>query len=175
MYIPFLISLTYIYFAAIKTTADQIPKRHEFENVLQNLVITEMIYLLGRFWLLSFYEFSLLNFLAFSLVQDIYFYLVHYILHKYLYFIHKQHHSVYGPMHAWHCYWVEHIILNIGSVGIPFMLFPNPSWFLLLITIAEIYTSVNGHTNGSPHHKHHLDITKRLGSIYLIDRLMKSY
>jgi sterol desaturase/sphingolipid hydroxylase (fatty acid hydroxylase superfamily) len=175
MYLPGIITGTYIYFSVKKTVAGDEPKQDALDNVMYNLVLTEILYFVGYFWIIPFQNFSLFNLFAFWIVQDIYFYLVHLLFHRYLFQYHKQHHSSYGPFLSWYCHWSEHLFLNLGSVGIPFIMFPNPSWLFLLTICIEVYTSVNGHTIGSPHHKHHLDTTKRLGSIYIIDKLLGNY
>lgn len=158
-----------------KDVADYpIPTWVQIINVLENLIITDALFV-SSFWLLPFGSLSFTNLLMMFIVQDIYFYTIHKLFHVFAYKLHKLHHSIYGPFYAWHATVIEHITINLMSVGVPWYLFPNPSWLFVIICMMEIYTSVNGHTYGSPHNIHHVYQNKRLGSIYLVDRVLGTY
>lgn len=136
-------------------------------QIYSNLVLTELAYGLSRFFNIHKDEFDPFNLIYFFIIQDIYFYFVHKYLHKYS--MHYMHHTQFRPSCAWYADYREHLLLNVGSVGISYILFPNTNLVFHLIIYLQIYTSVNGHTRGSKHHKHHLNSNKRYGSIYLID------
>jgi sterol desaturase/sphingolipid hydroxylase (fatty acid hydroxylase superfamily) len=183
-YVPFLVTLLYTYFAVKKTqlaVEESSPPSNVLNSVVVNLAITEVIYLFGWFYdpltcdspscSLSFSRIIL-----FYVMQDIYFYFIHrYIFHKWLTDFHAVHHQFIIAYAAWYGHPLEHILLNIGSIIIPFWIFPNPAWVLFIIIIQQIYTSVNGHTPNSPHSVHHNCPTKRFGSIYLVDRLLDTF
>lgn len=139
-------------------------------QIYSNLALTEVAYGLSRFFNIHKEEvdiFNLVNLIAFFIFQDIYFYTVHMYLHNYS--IHYMHHTQFRPSCAWYADYREHLLLNVGSVGVSYILFPNNIVIFHLIIYLQIYTSVNGHTRGSKHHKHHLNPNKRYGSIYFID------
>jgi len=145
--------------------------------VLKNLVGTEVLYLIASLTLTLPDTWNPFNLLPIIVLQDVWFYSVHQLFHKVptLYQYHKLHHSMYGAFYAWYSTLLEHIIINIASVAVPFWFFRVNSYYLLGLIVLQIYTSIDGHTNGSPHNKHHLNIRKRLGSIYLLDRLFGSF
>lgn len=184
-YIPFLVTLLYAYFAVKKTHTPEetSPPDDVLNNIIINLGITELIYLLG--WIYDPFtctsstnvcSLSFTRLVLFYIAQDIYFYIVHkYIFHKFLTRFHAVHHKFIVAYAAWYGHPLEHVLLNLGSIIIPFWMFPNPAWMLFVIIIQQIYTSVNGHTPNSPHSVHHNYSTKRFGSIYLVDRLFGSY
>lgn len=176
MYIPLYISLLYIYISVHLQSNNYAVKNKEVRIVAKNIIATELLWYLGYSYILTYLpSFSLLNLILFFITQDIYFYSVHYLLHKYFYRIHAMHHSIYGPFYAWYSTVTEHVLLNLGSIAVPFILFPNSSLTLIFIITLQMYTSINGHTENSPHSKHHADPKKRLGSIYLVDRFLDSY
>jgi hypothetical protein len=176
MYIPLYISFLYIYISVRLQLNNYTVKNKEVRVVSRNILATELLWYVGHSYILTYLpSFSLLNLILFFIAQDIYFYSVHYLLHKYFYSIHATHHSIYGPFYAWYSTAIEHILLNLGSIAVPFILFPNSSLTFICIITLQMYTSINGHTDNSPHSKHHADTRKRLGSIYLVDRFMDSY
>lgn len=180
MYIPFGLTFWYFYLSVKKLPNNSRgPNTLEFINVLRNVLITEILFLVTDWYIFPsiFIEsFSLLNIIGFFIIQDIYFYSIHKLLHILLFnSVHSLHHKHYAPYNAWYASLPDHLLLNVGSLGVPFYLFPNTRWLFMIIVFLEIYTSINGHTMNSPHHKHHLDYTKRLGSLYIIDRLMGSF
>lgn len=185
-YIPFLVTLLYAYFAVKKThlTLEENPPPNDvLNNIIINLGITELIYLFV--WLYDpitctsssdMCSLSFTRLIMFYVMQDIYFYCVHkYIFHKFLARFHTVHHKFIVAYAAWYGHPLEHTLLNLGSIIIPFWIFPNPDWVLFIIIIQQIYTSVNGHTPNSPHSVHHNNLTKRFGSIYLVDRLLDTF
>lgn len=168
--------MIYLYFSVHLSLKSFVATNAQILQVSKNLFITELLYFLGDTYLINYNaSFSFINFILFILMQDLYFYAVHFIMHNYIYRIHVLHHSLYSPYYAWYGSVYEHIFLNLGSVGIPFMIFPNSSLCFFVIITLQTYTSVNGHTSDSPHSIHHLHPKKRLGSIYLIDRLLGTY
>jgi len=167
-----------VYIAVKKTELPNgdVPPMSVINKVFYNLILTEVFFFLA--WLYDFPVgvFSFTNLVIFYIVQDIYFYLVHkFIFHGPLYFMHKRHHERLDAYAAWYASTIEHILLNIGSIAVPFWLFPNATLVFLVIILQQIYTSVDGHTLNSPHSVHHKDITRRFGSIYLLDRLFGSF
>jgi len=174
MYFP--IFIWYIYISHIKTNEGSILTNDAIINVIKNLIITDNIYLFVSCYY-EFSEFSLLNIILMLIAQDIYFYTMHKVFHnKYMYnSFHHIHHQSLQPFYAWRAHIVEHIVVNIGSIAIPFFLFPNNSYVLTLIVLVQVYTSVNGHTGLTDHAKHHIDHNKCLGSIYIMDRLLFTY
>lgn len=185
-YVPLLITLLYTYFAVKKTqltVEDNSPPGDVLNNIVINLAITELIYLFGWLYdpLTCDYppcncSLSFNRLILFYITQDIYFYCVHkYVFHKFLTRFHAVHHKFIIAYAAWYGHPLEHILLNLGSIIIPFWIFPNPAWVLFIIIIQHIYTSVNGHTPNSPHSVHHNYPTKRFVSIYLVDRLLDTF
>lgn len=174
MYIPALITIWYLYVSVKKSDNIQ-PTNLELVQIIINLLITEVLYYIADKYIFVYTNFSIVNIVLFLLAQDIYFYFIHYLLHKYLYSIHSKHHTKYGALYAWYATIPDHIFLNLFSVGVPFYIFCNSSYIFVLLIILQIYTSVNGHTKNSPHSTHHKYILKRLGSIYLMDRLLNTY
>lgn len=176
MYIPLYITILYLYFSVHLSSQSFVATNRQILKVSKNLFVTECLYCLGDIYVLRYLpSFSIINFILFILAQDVYFYFVHYIMHKYFYSIHALHHTIYAPFYAWYGSVYEHIFLNLGSIAIPFILFPNSSLIFLLIITLQTYTSVNGHTSDSPHSVHHVHPKRRLGSVYLIDRLMRTF
>ncbi len=180
IYIPFAIIAIYSYFAVkLSDLPDDshILTSEIINNVTINVLISELLYFIG--WLYDPFEYtglSVKNLLMFFVTQDIYFYLVHkYIFHGPLWYLHHQHHNYINSYLAWYCSPIEQLLLNLGSVAFSFWLFPNAEWVLVAIICLQTYTSVNGHTPNSPHSVHHRFPNKRFGSIYLVDRLMKSF
>lgn len=169
------IFLAYWYFA-VKYTADT-PNNDIFTTVMTNVVLTEALFWSGLQYLDFSESFSLMRLLGFFLAQDLYFYASHRLFHSvpFLYVFHKVHHREYSPVCAWYSHPADHILINVMSVGVSFWLFPNPYWTLVLICIAQCRSSVTGHREGTPHKLHHLNVQKRLGSVYLFDRLLGSY
>jgi sterol desaturase/sphingolipid hydroxylase (fatty acid hydroxylase superfamily) len=147
----------------------------ELSIIFVNLLITEILNEIVCRWFIFPTYLSIINLILLFLFQDVYFYTVHYIMHKYFYSYHQLHHEYFGAVYAWMGHPLEHVILNIGSFGIPFLLFPNPYYVYLLLICQQIYTSINGHTDDSPHHRHHRNPTKRYGSIYIVDTLMDTF
>jgi len=119
---------------------------------------------------------SVFNLLVFYILQDLYFYTVHrFLFHGILWKFHAKHHKIkINPADAWNATLVEHICLNLGSVVVPWLLFPNCNTVLYLLVMQQVYTSVNGHKEKSPHSVHHR-YKKRYGSIYLFDRIFNTY
>jgi len=180
MYIPGFITALYLYIVAKKSSDGNdilypLPTMKQLYTVMINVLYTDLVAVYAFWFSDLFAGFSIFNLIMFFLIQDVYFYSVHRLLHKYAYWIHKAHHEIYGPFFAWHASIPDHILVNIMSVAVSFWLFPNTKLVLLFIITLEVYTSVNGHTFNSPHYKHHQDVTKRLGSQYLIDRFLGSY
>lgn len=178
-YLPGLISTLYVYFSVKKSNLpdEQEPPTCVLHNVILNLAITEVVFMLG-WWddLITVQYFKFSNILLFYLMQDVYFYCVHkYIFHGILWRLHAMHHQCITSYAAWYGHSIEHIVLNIGSVVVPAWLFPTTPFVFMLIIIQQIYTSVNGHSAHSPHSIHHANNNKRFGSIYLIDRLRGSF
>jgi sterol desaturase/sphingolipid hydroxylase (fatty acid hydroxylase superfamily) len=144
--------------------------------VLKNLLITELAFLFISAYYVFPNEMNYFNILFMMLTQDVYFYTTHRLFHtKYLYKYHKTHHTGLHPLYAWHAEHIDHIIVNLGSIAVPFMIFPNPGYILTLIALLEIYTSVNGHTGKTVHTEHHTDSNKRYGSLYILDRILGTY
>lgn len=169
------IFLAYWYFALRHT--EQIPKPDVLLTVLVNVLFTEALFWTGLQYLDFNKSFSIWRLLGFLLAQDLYFYASHRLFHSvpFLYVFHKVHHQEYSPVCAWHSHLVDHMLINVASVAVSFWLFPNPYWTLVLICIAQCRSSVTGHRDGTPHQLHHLNVQKRLGSVYLFDRLIGSY
>lgn len=181
-YLPFLVTALYAYLAVKKTSLgpdDQPPQGNVLDNIVMNLAITEIVYFLG--WLYdpitcSDCSVSFIRLLMFYITQDIYFYFIHrYVFHKWFPRFHAIHHKFIVAYAAWYGHPLEHLLLNLGSIIVPFWIFSNPPWVLFLIIIQQIYTSVNGRTPNSPHSVHHNYPTKRFGSIYLVDRLLDTF
>ncbi len=177
MYFPFIITISYMYWAVKHTgTSYHNPTDQEFACVLVNTIISDLIYSYAYFFCDIFADsFSFWRFIGFILAQDVYFYTVHKLFHKYAIDWHSKHHKYFSPFNAWHEHPVSHILINLGSVAVPFWLFNNPSWVLFCIVCAQTFSSVTGHRIDTPHYVHHLDSNKRLGSIYLVDRFFRSY
>jgi len=180
MYIPFVITILYFYTAVKKLNNTRGPTYEELYIIVRNLLVTEIL-----FWYTDWYAFSdiftnafsIINLVMFFISQDIYFYGIHKILHfKYIFqTVHYIHHGHYATYNAWYAHILDHILLNLLSIGVPFAVFPNTRWVFMLIAFLEVYTSVNGHSKNSKHYNHHINHKHRLGSIYIIDRLMGSY
>ena len=175
MYIPLLITSLYLYVSVKKSDSSFTPSFSELWQVCINLLITELLYYVADSYIYTYINFSFTNLIMFFISQDIYFYFMHYLFHNHLYIFHIKHHTEYGPFYAWHATIPDHIFLNLFSFGIPFYLFNNSSLVFVLLVILQIYTSINGHTKKSPHSIHHKNVKKRLGSIYLVDRLLGTY
>lgn len=169
------ISLSYLYFGIRHTK--ETPDKNLIAWVLVNILIAELFFWLGYLYLPFTESFSLLNLIALFITQDIWFFITHTMFHAVpsLYKYHKIHHSGYLPIYAWLAHPVDHIVIHLGSIGVPFIVFPNPFWVLLSVCIIQCWSSVTGHAENSPHHIHHKDVTRRLGSIYLLDRWFGSY
>ncbi len=178
-YFPGFIFSMYTYIAVKKSDLadNESPPMYVINNVFTNLMLTEFVFLLG--WLydpLTVESLSFVRLILFYLAQDVYFYCVHkFIFHGPLWYLHRTHHAYITSHAAWYQHHIEHIVLNIGSVVVPFWLFSNPPWVFFMIICQQIYTSVNGHTKTSPHSIHHNNMSRRFGSIYLIDRIMDSF
>ena len=175
MYIPLLITSWYLYVSVKKSDSSFAPSFSESLQVYINLLITELLYYLADSCIYTYINFSFINLIMVFIAQDIYFYFMHYLLHNHLYLFHIKHHTKYGPFYAWYSTIPDHIFLNLFSLGVPFYLFNNSSLVFVLLVILQIYTSINGHTDNSPHSIHHKNVKKRLGSIYLVDRLLGTY
>ncbi len=176
MYIPLLISVLYVYLSVRLSNVEFMATDNDIVKVFRNLLITEILFWLGDEYVLRYSDsFSVFNFIIFFVAQDIYFYFIHYLFHRLFYKYHADHHSLYAPFYAWYGSIYEHVLLNLLSIAIPFILFPNTQLVFVIIIVMQTYTSVNGHTDNSRHNKHHLDPKKRLGSIYLVDRLLGTY
>lgn len=174
------ITVIYLYLSGKKSVHNnniiyEEPSLDQLIRILINILITEILAIYAFWYSNLFSEFSSINLTMFFLTQDIYFYSIHRLLHAYAYRVHAVHHEIFGPLFAWNTTLLDHILLNVMSVAVPFYFFPNTKMVLLLIITLEIYTSVNGHTYNSPHHTHHKNLRKRFGSIYLVDRLLGSY
>lgn len=169
------IFLAYSFYALKYTKVD--PEGELLFRVLINVLIAELLFWSGTSVMTFPDEFSGWNLVYFLLAQDVWMYTIHRMFHKipYLYQFHRLHHSEYAPVYAWLAHPIDHIFINLASVGIPFMLFSNPYWTMVLLCMAQCRSSVTGHDNGTPHHMHHRDHTKQLGSIYLLDRILGSY
>lgn len=178
-YFPGLITAIYAYFAVKKTDLQEYaaPATQVVENIIVNLTITEIIFMLGwLFEVLGSNTFSIMNLALFYIMQDIYFYCVHrFLFHGPLWRLHHIHHLFIDSHAAWYGHFLEHILLNLGSIVVPFYLFPNTSLVMFLVILQQIYTSVNGHTKSSPHSIHHSNRNRRFGSIYLLDRLTGTF
>jgi len=179
-YIPFIITIIYFYYAVkLSDLPDDSPVLTDdlINKVMVNLLITELLYFIG--WMYDPFTYTQLNIVylvLFFVAQDIYFYSVHrFLFHGALYNLHSIHHNYINSYLAWYCSTLEHILLNVGSVVVAFWLFPNAEWLFTLLICLQTYTAVNGHTPNSPHSVHHRFSNKRYGSIYLVDRLMKSF
>ena len=142
--------------------------------VIKNVVIADLLFL-AMLTLYNFGEFNLLNIIWLLLAQEVWFYTTHRIAHKYFYEHHKIHHGILHPLYAWKACHAEHLIVNLGSFGVPFLMFPNNIYVFCGLVALQIYTSINGHTGNTEHALHHYDMTKRFGSIYILDRLFGSY
>jgi hypothetical protein len=175
MYIPGLITFWYLYVSVKKSDKTFLPSNLEIVEVFINLLITELLYYVSNTHFYTYINFSIFNLIMFFIAQDIYFYSIHYIMHNYLYLLHHKHHMKYGSFYAWYATIPDHVFLNLFSFGIPFYIFNNSRTVFVLLIILQIYTSVNGHTKNSPHSIHHKYVNKRLGSIYLVDRLLGSF
>jgi sterol desaturase/sphingolipid hydroxylase (fatty acid hydroxylase superfamily) len=174
MYIPLLISIEYI---LVSNHKQVIPLNiKQIQIVFRNLLISELLYLIS-IYTVDLSQWRWINFPIILFVQDLYFYFIHMLFHKvsFLYEYHKLHHSSFSPFLGWYSTIIEHIVLNLGSFAIPIFIFPIHSHLITLLIIMQVYTSVNGHASNSKHEKHHLDHRKRLGSIYLFDRLFGSF
>lgn len=167
--------MSYLYYA-LKCTQTE-PDNQLLLIVLVNVLIAEVFFWIGYHYITFSESFSVLNLVGFVILQDAWFYATHRMLHSnsFLYQFHKLHHTVYSPVYAWLAHPIDHIVVNLGSVAVPFMICDNPYWVLVLLCALECHTSVTGHADGTPHHTHHKNVTKRLGSIYLFDRLLGSY
>ena len=144
--------------------------------VLKNLLISELTFLLVSCLYTFPEESSIINIIYLLICQDVYFYTTHRLFHtKYLYQYHKIHHAALHPLYAWHASMIEHIIINIGSFAVSFMMFPNSSLVLTLLVGLQTYTSVDGHSGKTEHTLHHIDNNKRYGSIYIVDRILGTY
>lgn len=183
MYIPYLITLEYFLVSGWKQKVKVEPV--DIFLVVCNVVLTELAFEASKFLTLP-ESFNGWHLFSFFVLQDVYFYLVHYSLHHYNVGFHSIHHKRYGAFYAWYCHPFEQLLLNVGSVAIPFILVPNCRVVLLLIVVLQVYTSVNGHNCISVvgsnkqialelHGGHHLDSKKRFGSIYLMDRIFSTY
>jgi hypothetical protein len=175
MYIPSLVTLWYLYLSVKKTDNDYVPNDLELLQVSVNLFITEILYYLVDACVYTYTDFNIFNLVMFFITQDIYFYTVHYLMHNYLYIFHNKHHTKYGPFYAWHTTSIDHVFLNLLSFGIPFYLFSNSSSVFIFLILLELYTSINGHTKKSKHSIHHKYTSRRLGSIYIIDKMLGTY
>lgn len=180
-YLPLLISSLYIYIAVKKTQlqpGDQLPPDNVLKNVTINLMMTEIIFLLG--WLFDPVtcdcSVSFVKVFLFYIAQDAYYYCVHkYIFHKFLHQWHSIHHEYILSFATWYCHPLEHIFLNLGSIIIPFWIFNNPPWILAIIIIQQVYTSIAGYNRKSHNGIHNEYLTKRFGSIYLLDYLNDTF
>lgn len=169
------ILIPYLYFALKHTKIE--PDTSLLVRVLVNIVIAELAFWIGAGHIPVTESFSVWRLLGFFILQDLWFYSTHVLFHHipYLYQFHKIHHSAYAPVYAWLAHPVDHIIIHLGSVAVPFMVCNNPDWVLIMLCVLESWSSVTGHADGTPHHTHHIDMTKRYGSIYLFDRMFGSY
>lgn len=155
---------------------------YRVNKAVGNLLITELVYCLAYFFdciptvRCSTVRELIGRLLVFYLLQDAYFYIVHkFIMHGPFRNLHNAHHSTLEPLSAWHCHWLEHLFLHIGSFVLPWFIVPNQEFVFYTLIAQQIYTSVNGHTSDSPHSVHHRDPTRRFGSIYMFDRLFGSF
>ena len=154
----------------------QLPTKSEIYNVLRNLIFSDMLYISYRQMRPDIDTINILQFFGFYIMQDLYFYTIHkYLFHKLAYSLHKKHHSVYSPFHAWYCSLAEQFILNAGSIAFADYIFPFPNWLFTLLILQQTYTSVNGHAPSSPHSEHHSNPSKHFGNIYIFDWLFGSY
>ena len=151
-----------------------------FINVVINLLMIELVYgcsvLFYTFPINSIY-YNYINFLLILICQDIYFYTTHRLFHCYIYKkIHKLHHSKFGPFYGLYTHHLEHFIINIMSVAIPFMLFPTDLFTLQILIILQMYSVVVSHTYGSRHEIHHAFPKRRYGNfMYIPDNLLSTY
>ena len=162
-------------------------------NVVMNLVVNILLieninYIIDNIYNSYEYDniFSLLGLAISVICADIWFYLFHIFIHKnkFLYkHIHKTHH-IYSEPFAFSSFdstFIEHIVINIGSVVIG----PIISGYLGLFTkthteffiLFATYTSCVSHSSYSiKHYLHHKNINCNYGQgTYLLDRLFKTY
>jgi len=183
---PFVTSFIYIFFSIYYHSKNErkyrTPYASEYGILAMNLAITEIfLYFLAQTSLVHG-SFSVLFFIGFVLVQDVYFYVLHYMMHIFLYHIHKIHHSYYAPFTAWMSHPLEHLFLNLGSLFVALYVFPQPYIICTILSLTQPYTSVNGHTAGdettpSPVHEiHHTTSMRRFGTgFYLTDRIVGTF
>ncbi len=176
MYYYPIVTALYFIFASYKAYKYNIkhPSQDEFTNIMDNLITTEIIYTAYSLVrpIVPYETYSYLSFVGFYLAQDLYFYSVHkFIFHRWLYNLHKMHHSIFSPFHTWYCHFMEHIILNIGSFAFADMICPLPDILFPVIVMQQVYTSVNGHTPSSPHSIHHDKYNTHYGNIWIFDWL----
>jgi sterol desaturase/sphingolipid hydroxylase (fatty acid hydroxylase superfamily) len=175
MYIPFLVTISYLYLAGKKQIE---PIDIDAASlVFYNLFQIELIYFLT--WLFYIFpdEYNFINFGLIIILQDVWFFTTHKLAHvvKPIYAIHSIHHKYFGAFYAFHAHKLDHLIINIGSIAVPFFIFPINSNLLNVMMLIQIYIGVNTHTINAPHHIHHLNVTKRLGTFYIMDKLFGSY
>jgi len=173
MYIPGLITISYLY----NSNPCELPcDKHSAINIFINILIAECLYASTTI-VKPYTNFNIKNIILFLILQDIWFYTFHKLFHSIpiLYRIHKLHHSKFGPFFTWYIDWREHVLINIGSFTIPWLLFPNNPIVLVSLIIIQIYSAVDGHKEKSQHEIHHLFNNRRYGSIYLLDRIFGTY
>jgi sterol desaturase/sphingolipid hydroxylase (fatty acid hydroxylase superfamily) len=136
----------------------------------------------------GFYN-SLLYIPILIIFGDCYFYITHRPLHtKYLYFLHKQHHTgILNIAKSLDADFIEHIFGNIGSflIGILILQYFDHIIHIYILFLWSIISVINvcvSHSNGGCfldnkiHYNHHKYLYCNYGNgFYIMDRLFGSY
>lgn len=140
-----------------------------------NMLLIDLLYFYNPIIVSNNIITDFINIILIILSQDIYFYTSHKICHLYFFkSIHYIHHSKFDAIYAFYAHPIDHIFVNMFSVVLPYLLFPISNYALTLMVAVQLYGAVSSHSQDLEHqHKlHHLNYTKNLGTIYIIDYMI---
>ena len=153
-------------------------------NSLKNFGVTFIIFYNITPPINNYEYYDLYRIIFYFLYSETHFYVVHRLLHYKLFYkyIHKEHHNniIVVSINGLDSGIIEHIILNLGSITFPYLLFGGSQFLLFVTVILGIYSNVSSHSgykNFSELHDYHHQYNKKNYGIhlYLWDRIFNTF